>query len=326
MLTYDAFIKTIDRLEEAQILLAALELRIFTILEKNRMTVRAVALKAKADPEALEPLLNTLVTLGALQLKGGRYANTSEMYKHFCETSPEYKKGMVMLRKENYEEFGRLIQVIRKGRRFSGKHGPDNAKWRRLFTHGMHERSESRARRVARHVTKKKVGRLLDLGAGPGSYSAAILKQDKTARATLIDRRAALGVAKEIWGNTALWKRIDPYPGDLFTTPFGAGYDTILFSNILHIYNPAENLRLLKKMRRALNPGGRVVLVDFFLNEKRTEPYFASLFSLTMLLFTETGKTYTWRETERLMRQAGLRKLERIALPDDSGLLMGYKK
>ena len=326
MLTYEKFVETIDRLEEAQILLAALELRIFTILEKNALGVRAIARKAKADPAALEALLNTLVTLEALQLKNGRYANTPEMYRHFCETSPEYKKGTVMLRKENYEEYGHLIQVLKRGRKFSGKHGPDNPRWRRLFTYAMHERSESRAHHVARHVARRKVGALLDLGAGPGSYSAAILKKDRSAQATLLDRRAALNVAREIWGKSALWKRMHPLPGDLFETPFGEGYRTVLFSNILHIYNPAENLRLLRKIHRALVPGGRVILVDFFLNEKRTAPYQASLFSLTMLLFTETGKTYTWKETQGLMKRAGFTRFERIPLPDDSGLLIGHKR
>ncbi|MFQ5481334.1 MAG: methyltransferase [Nitrospinaceae bacterium] len=230
-----------------------------------------------------------------------------------------------MLRRENYDEYSNLIEVIRNGRKVSGDAPADDPEWRRQFTFAMHERSAPRASKVARHILKKKAGRLLDLGCGPGSYAAAILKRDKMAEATLLDRSAALEVAAELWQDTPLWKRIQTVPGDLFKTPFGQGYDTVLFSNILHIYNDRQNRTLLKKIHKALNPGGRVVLVDYFLTEDRTGPYQASLFSLTMLLFTETGRTYTWKETEALLQQTGYSRLRRIALKDDSGLLIGHK-
>ncbi len=326
MLTYKKFMETIDRLEEAQILLAALELKLFTHLEKKKLTAKALAKKTGTTQEGLEALLNTLVTMKALRLSSGKYSNAPDMYKHFCETSPHYKKGTVMLRQEDYEEYGHLLQVIRKGRGFEGEHEADDPERRRLFTHAMHERSETRSKRVASHLTQSKVGRLLDLGCGPGSYSMEILKQNRSARATLLDRASALSVAEEIWEKNAVWKRTETLPGDLFDTHYGEGYDTILFSNILHIYSPQENKMLLRKILRALNPGGRVVLLDYFLNDDRTQPYQASMFSLTMLLFTETGKTYTWKETETLLRQTGFSKLKRISLEDDSGLLVGIKK
>ncbi len=326
ILTYEQFVNKIDQLEEAQLLIAALELDIFTLVGKKKVTAKTLARTGKFSEEGIEALLNCLVTLKAMHLKHGKYSNTSEMFKHFCKISPDYKKGTVMLKGEDNEEYGRLLGIIRKGRKFSGKHEKDDSQRRSLFTHAMHERSQTRATKVATHVAKQPVGRLLDLGSGPGSYTAEILKKDKKARGTLLDRKSALKVAQDIWGKTPAWKRIEKLPGDLFDTDFGEGFDTILFSNILHIYSPEENTRLLKKMYQALNPGGRVVLLDYFLNDTRTGPKEASMFSLTMLLFTETGKTYTWKETETLLKKSGFSKLKRIPLEDDSGLLVGVKK
>lgn len=325
-LTYQSFVQKIDQLEEAQLLLAALELDIFTLVGKKKLTLKVLAKQARCSEEGLEALLNCLVTLEAMHLKHGRYSNTAEMFKHFCKSSPDYKKGTVMLRQENYEEYGHLLDVIRNGRQFGGKHEADDPERRELFTYAMHERSESRAKQVAAHVAKQPVGRLLDLGSGPGSYSAEILKRDKKATGTLLDRESALKTGRKIWGKSSVWQRIETRPGDLFDTDYGNGFDTILFSNILHIYNPDENAALLEKMNHALNPGGRVVLLDYFLNDARTKPHHASMFSLTMLLFTETGKTYTWKETETLLRSAGFHKLNRVPLEDDSGLLTGIKK
>ena len=61
----------------------------------------------------------------------------------------------------------------------------------------MYERSELTADKVADVVSQKRVGNLLDLGCGPGSYTAAILKKDKTAIATLMDRAVAIKVARK---------------------------------------------------------------------------------------------------------------------------------
>ena len=45
-----------------------------------------------------------------------------------------------------------------------------------------------------------------------------------------------------------------------------------------------------------------MVLVDFFHTRDATHPYEAALFGVTMLLFTATGKTYSYDETEKLLR------------------------
>ena len=114
--------------------------------------------------------------------------------------------------------------------------------------------------------------------------------------------------------NSAVLKRFSFVAGDLFKVSFGNDTDTILYSNVLHIYNEEENSRLFKKINKSLRPGGRFILVDFFLKENRTEPFEAALFSLTMLLFTATGKTYTFKETENLLKKNGFGKFSRYEL------------
>jgi hypothetical protein len=72
--------------------------------------------------------------------------------------------------------------------------------------------------------------------------------------------------------------------------------------------------------------GGRIILVDLFLKDNRIEPYDAAMFSLTMLLFTATGKTYTFSETEKLLGQCGFSKFERTAISNGSSLIQAIKK
>jgi ubiquinone/menaquinone biosynthesis C-methylase UbiE len=326
MLKFDEISNKIDQLEEANILLAALELKIFTVLDKALLSAKVIARKAKSQPWETEQLLNALVAMGALAKKNGLFKNTSETYKHLCEKSPHYKKGFVRLRQENRDEWAGLLETLRNGRDPSSHEEEDDPGFRWFFTHAMHERSELYSGKVAEIVARKPVGRLIDLGGGPGSYSAAILRKDKKASATLLDRKVTLEVAKEILSSSSkTFSRFDFLEGDLFDAEYGKNYDTVFFSNILHIYNPEENKTLFKKIHRALVPGGRFILVDLFLRENKTDPYDAALFSLTMLMFTATGKTYTFKETEALLKATGFTSFKRFPVTESSSLIEAVK-
>ncbi|MBI4389843.1 MAG: methyltransferase domain-containing protein [Nitrospinae bacterium] len=326
MMTFRQIVETIDRLEEAHVLLAALELKIFTALEKKQLTSEEVARAAKTHAPATETLLDALSAMGALRKRGKKFANTPETYKHLCETSKDYKKGIVMLRKENRKEWEHLLGAVRDGRDLSQYQGPDDPEFRWLFTHAMHERSDRFAPKIAAITARKRVGRLLDLGGGPGSYSAAILKKDKKATAVLLDRPATLEVSREILRGMKLLGRFQFIEGDMFQVPFGEDYDTVLFSNVLHIYDEDQNKTLFEKINRSLNKGGRVIVVDFFLDDSRTKPYEAALFGVTMLLYTATGKTYTFKETEALLRDTGFKSLQRFPLGNGAALIQAAKK
>ncbi len=325
MLKFEQFVEMIDKLEEANILTSALELRVFTHLEKKLCSASDIAKKLKAPEEGVEALLNALAAIGAARKQKGRFANTSETYKHFCELSPHYKKGTVFLRKENRSEWENLINVVKNGRNLEEFEGDDDPEFRDLFTHAMHERSLNYSKPLAEAVARKPVGHIADLGGGPGSYSAAILRKDKKARATLIDRPAAIKVAKEIIGTGALSKRFSFIEGDFFDIVLKEKYDAVLFSNILHIYNEAENKSLFKRIHKALNPGGRLLIVDLFLNDDQTSPYNAALFSLTMLMYTRTGRTYTFRETEGMLKKLGFGKFKRFNIGKGSSLIEAIK-
>ena len=323
-LNFEQIIKKIDQLEEANILIAALEFRVFTHLEKKILSCQTLANKAGLHFQGAEALFNALASLGAIRKIGNSYANTPDSYKHFCEHSPHFKKGTIFLRKENRDEWSKLIITIKKGRNISELSNEDPS-FREPFTYAMHERSSAFTKLLSKIVTRKPVGKLIDVGGGPGSYSAEILKIDKLAQAVLIDRQASLNVAKEIFKNSKVIKRFSFVAGDLFKVPFGNNVDTALYSNILHIYNKQQNTIILKKINKSMNPGGRLILVDYFLKKNLIEPFRAALFSLTMLLFTATGKTYTFEETENLLKKNGFGKLKRYELSQGCSVIEAIK-
>jgi hypothetical protein len=85
----------------------------------------------------------------------------------------------------------------------------------------------------------------------------------------------------------------------------GSGYDVALLPNFLHHFDAATNVSLLKRIRAAMNPEGLAATLEFIPNEDRVTPPLSAAFSLMMLGSTAHGDTYTFREFDRMFREAG---------------------
>jgi len=134
----------------------------------------------------------------------------------------------------------------------------------------------------------------------------AFLAKNPGLRATVCDRPAALEVAKEIADTHKAGARLSYVPLDLVKDDIPGRFDVIWYSNVLHIYSPEQNLEVFRRARAALNDGGRLIIQDAFLHDREgLFPEEASLFAVSMLLFTETGNTYSVRDTARWLKEAG---------------------
>src|SRR5262249_29878110 len=81
------------------------------------------------------------------------------------------------------------------------------------------------------------------------------------------------------------------------------------------IYSPEENQGVFRRVRSALNPGGRLLIQDAFLHDREgLFPEDASLFAVSMLLFTETGNTYSVAETSDWLKRSGLNSIRLLKI------------
>lgn len=102
-------------------------------------------------------------------------------------------------------------------------------------------------------------------------------------------------------------------------------YDVVWYSNVLHIYSPEQNWAVFRRVYAALASGGRPIIQNAFLQDSNgLYPEEASLFAVSMLLYTERGNTYSRRETVERLRDAGIvriRSLRNGTEDWDGGLL-----
>jgi SAM-dependent methyltransferase len=303
--TFDEFRDAISAYRLPRVLLAALELDLCTTVGSRSWTIPALAKKLQVSERGLSILCRTLASVGVLRKRGGVYRNSQLGATALNANHRAYRGGYLSLIKSHWADWIRLLESVRSGSPL-GHDIPDNPDYRRQFTWAMHHRTLEIAPAIAAQVPIGRAEILLDLGGGPGTYAMAFLAKNPTLRATVCDREAALEVAKEIAVTHKTRRRLSYLPLDFSKESIPGVYDVIWYSNVLHIFSPEENQAIFRRAFTALRPGGRFIIQDAFLHDREgLHPTEASLFAVSMLLFTEHGNTYSASETAKWLKQAG---------------------
>jgi len=183
--------------------------------------------------------------------------------------------------------------------------------------------SRDMADQLAEAIDLSQARRLLDLGGGPGTYAIAFCRRRPELHAVILDLPLAVGVAEEEIAKAGMSDRITTHTADFLTDAIPGGFDAVLISNIIHQYGVDENMLLFRRAREALNPGGRIIVKDMYVDESRTSPLFNALFAVNMLVRTPYGKTYTHDETIALLTASGFGDIQVVPLSDRSEVVLG---
>lgn len=324
--TFEAFRDAVSGYRLPRVLLAGLELDLFTAVGARTWTIPELARALKVSERGLAILCRNLAMAGLLHKKGETYRNGRLAATALNANHRAYRGGYLDLIKSHWMDWFRLLESVRSG--LPVDHDvPDGHDYRRRFTWAMHHRTLERAPAIAKELNLRRVGTLLDLGGGPGTYAMAFLAKNPQLRATVCDREAALDVAREIAATHRAGNRLSYLPLDFTKEPIPGTYEVIWYSNVLHIYSPKDNHAIFQRALAALSPGGRLIIQDAFLHDREgLYPEEATLFAVSMLLFTEGGNTYSAREVAQWLKATGfsrvrLRKIKKEAEDWEDGIL-----
>lgn len=330
--TFEEFRTALAAYRLPRIILTALDLDLFTAIGGRSWSIPVLAKRLRVSARGLDILCRNLACAGLLMKSGGRYRNSPLARKELNRRSAAYRWAYLDLLRNHWDDWSKLTRSVRSGKPVDDNDDPDEPAYRRRFTWAMHHRSLDVAPKIAAQVNLRDAATLLDLGGGPATYALAFLKRNQALRATVCDRVPALKVAKELAGSVPHGRRLSYLPLDFISKPIPGRFDVIWCSNVLHIYSPEENQRLFRKIACALAPGGRLLIQDAFLHDKQgLYPQEASLFAVTMLLFTDGGNTYSVRETTAWLRQAGFGRVRTLRMKRktedwDGGILEATKR
>ncbi|MDX1631454.1 MAG: methyltransferase [Thermoanaerobaculia bacterium] len=323
--------ETIDRLangyRRSQILLTAIRLGVFEALEPEGAELEELAARLGTDGRGTRILCDALTALEVLEKTGTRYRNTPVARERLIPDAPGSKVAMFRHGARLYERWAKLLDSVR-----TGEPVPDEVidprleSGSRAFAEAMEEIGRESAEKVADAVDFSGVSRLLDLGGGPGAYALELARRHPELEAVVFDRPETVEVASERIREAGLEDRVGVRGGDAFADDLGGPWDFVLASNLIHIYSPEENRRLIDRTAATLAPGGRLCVKDFLLDPGRTTPPGSALFAVNMLVSSEGGDCYTVDQVGSWMREAGLTPGDPIRLTERSRLLIGTRE
>ncbi|MFQ5714161.1 MAG: methyltransferase [Candidatus Scalinduaceae bacterium] len=313
---------------KAQVLFVAVEMDLFTLLEGKGKSCKAISKRLRANLRATEMILNALVSLGLLSKTKGVYKNTAISNRYLVKGNSLYQGDRIHHFHNLWDNWSGLGVAIKTGKPTAYENAQEDVDEHRLreFIKAMHNIGIVQAEEVCKRLDLKKCHKLLDLGGGQGTYAVRFVKENPKITAVVFDLHDVTKITKRYIRKSGMKERVMVQAGDCLKDGLGKElYDIVFVSNLLHIYKPVENQRILKKCWDSLEKKGIVVIQEFVLDSSKTRPLFGTLFSLNMLIGTSGGSSYSEKDMKGWLKKAGFKKIKKIDLSLDSGLIIGYK-
>lgn len=304
---------------------AGVKLEVFTALAGHSQTATELAGKLGANERGLELLLNALTAMVLLSKDGQRYTNSPLSEAFLDKNKPDYVGHIIMHHHHLVDGWSRLDEAVMTGQPVDSRsHGEE--KERESFQMGMFNLASAIAPAISSSIDLSDRKHLLDLGGGPGTHAVHFCLANPDLKATVFDRASTRPFAEKIATQYGVQERVDFSAGNFHADPIPGTYDVTWLSQILHSNSPEECLALIKKTTAVMEPGGLMMIHDFFLDENMAGPLFPALFSLNMLI-NNNGRSYSEKETKEMMGNAGLTDLKRLPFQgaNDSAILAGVK-
>ena len=312
--------------QQSRILLTAIELGLFTILDKQMLPSKEVAKKINTDERATDRLMNALVALGFLRKVHGKFFNAENASQYLVKDKPEFMGGLFHSL-GLWNTWSSLTESVKAGTSAAEqKPSSGGVDWLESFIGAMHYRGVKEAKITALMLDLSASKKMLDVGGGSGAFAMEFVKNNPNMSAVVFDLPNVIPITKRYVEQEKMNSKISYLSGDYLEDDFGSGYDLIFLSAIVHINSFDENNFLIKKCYDSLNTGGQIVVKDWVMNEDRTEPAGGAFFALNMLVGTERGDTYTEAEIKSWFANTGIKKIERKNTSFGSSLMIGHKE
>jgi len=308
------------------VLHTAVKLDVFTVIGDRHLTAEEVSHLLEGAGRGVERLLNALVAIELLDKKDGKFVNTPSGRELLAKDSPKYLGHIIMHHHHLLESWSQLDQAVKSGKPQRSRSSYSKEEWRESFLMGMFNLAMGLAPVIVPAIDVSSRRHLLDLGGGPGTYAIHFCLHNERLKATVYDLPTTRPFAEKTIKQFKLADRINFIDGNYLKDPMEGRYDVAWLSHILHGEGPDDCRMIIQKAVDVLEPGGMIIIHDFILNNSMDGPLFPALFSLNMLLGTESGQSYSEKQIIDMLAAAGAGDIRRIAIqsPNDSGIIIAF--
>jgi len=151
--------------------------------------------------------------------------------------------------------------------------------------------------------------KILDIACGSGGYGYTFSERFPKAHVTLLDYPNVIPLTKSNMKDYKVKEsQVSFLEADLFVNNLGGPYDLIIASNIYHHFNNTRSTELNQRLNKVLTSSGKIIVNDFVTSNGAPslwENSFPRSFSLVMLAWTKSGKSYSDADFREIFTNSG---------------------
>ncbi len=308
----------------SQALYVAANLGLADLLVGGPLPVADLAAAVGADADSLHRILRLLVHEGIFELDGDGVVSLNPAAEQLKTGVQGSMRDLILVfGEEFYQAFGELLISVKTGR----------DAFRLTFGRGLFEylnEHPDRGRAFDRAMGAgavfftsipyaydfSEVSTVVDVGGGNGTLLGSILAAHSHLLGVLYDAGPVVEAAAAGLRAQGVLQRVRMEAGNFFNS-IAAGGDAYLFSRILHDWTDEQCLTILANCRKAINAGGRILVV-----ERLLPGAYATAADVNMLAVTG-GRERSREEFAALMEQTGFELRQVIPIPLEYNVIEG---
>lgn len=295
------------------------KLGIADLLKSGPKSAEELAESTGTHSSSLYRVLRAVASVGILSRETDGCFGLTPLSELFVTDAPGSMRSFVMseLGQEHYPAWGNLMHSVKTGEiafdnffgmdvwKYFQKH-PDDAE---IFNDSMSGMTAVVNEKITSIYDFSRFNKIVDVGGGHGGLITSILKANPRAFGVLFDAEEVINGARPKLEAAGVADRCATVAGDFFQSVPSSG-DAYIMKWIIHDWDDARAIRILKNCRSKMPQNGRVIIVDCVIPEGN-EPDFSKFFDLNMMVMTG-GKERTVKEFDQLLAAADLRFLRVI--------------
>lgn len=300
----------------SQTLHAGVELGVFEVVGHDPIAAAQVATELGLDPALTYRLLRALGALGVLREQEAHSFSLTEAGGLLCSDHPQSMRDALLLREgpEHTAIWKHLAAIVRDGRQdgfvreygaTAFEHAAREPSYAKAFDAGMSSQSNLQTTwtiEALRDCDLSSIAHLCDVGGGRGHLLGHLLVRYPHLRGTVLERPGVVDQGQLLWAEKLhLGDRCRYVTGDMFVGVPAA--DAYAMKMILHDWNDAECVQILRNLCRSAPPAGRVFIIEHVIADCGT-PDHAAMFDMHMMCWG-SGRERTVQEYRSLLQASG---------------------
>ena len=313
-------------------LYAVAELGIADLLADGPAPTEDLAQATASHERSLYRVLRLLAALGVFEEHELSVFSLSALGERLCSDATAGMRSWATFLEAlgGVRPFEHILETVRTGKpgfeiafgtrifEFLAEHA-ENAT---TFDAAMSDRTAAFAPSVAASHDFSDARTVVDVGGGRGTLLVEILRRHAHLHGVLLETPTVAAHAVAILDATDITDRCAVLAGDFFEE-VPAGADRYVLANVLHDWDDASAIEILRNCRRSMARAGRVLIIERLIPENDNDPVPTLLSDINMLVLTG-GQERTNAEYGKLLQAAGLKlgTLQAVAFP--YGIIEGF--